>query len=142
MRFSVVIAVYNGSETIAEQLDALAEQDAARSVEVIVAEDRAGTPLVLVSDAVIHYRHRHRLRDLFKQTRGYGRGSARLQKRYGPLGLARTTPREAVVAWARLLARLPRLVTSSRERRAAWVVLLGWQLGRLEGSLRERVSAL
>jgi GT2 family glycosyltransferase len=100
-----------------------------------------GVPLQLAPDAVVYYRHRQRLTEIFRQSRGYGRESAGLLKRYRRLGMRGPSQRAALVAWAMLLPRLPRALRS-RERRAGWVSALGWRIGRLQGSLRWRVLAL
>jgi GT2 family glycosyltransferase len=99
-----------------------------------------GTPLQFVPAAVIHYRHRQRLREIFRQSRGYGRESARLLKLYRSHGM-RSSLTEAVRSWLFQLPRLP-LYLRSRERRAQWLSYLGFRLGRLEGSVQERFLAL
>jgi glycosyltransferase involved in cell wall biosynthesis len=100
-----------------------------------------GPSLRIAPDAVLHYRHRQRLAEIFRQSRGYGRESAGLLKRYRPLGMEGPSQRSSLVAWVLLLPRLPRSL-ASRERRAAWVSALGWRVGRLQGSVRWRVLAL
>lgn len=100
-----------------------------------------GTPLRIALAAVLHYRHRQGLSEIFRQSRGYGRESARLLKRYQHLGMQGPSQRSSLVGWALALPRLPRSL-ASRERRAAWVSALGWRIGRLQGSVRWRVRAL
>lgn len=100
-----------------------------------------GTPLRLVPAAVVHYRHRQHLAEVFRQSRGYGRESAQLLQRYRTHGMQRTSQVAALIDWALLLPRLP-LAIVSRERRADWASRLGWRIGRLDGSLRARVLAL
>jgi len=101
----------------------------------------AGTPLMLVDGALVHYRHRRSLAAIFRQSRGYGRGAARLWSKYGGRSWARPSQVEALCAWALLLPRLPRAMRT-QEARARWVSALGWRVGRLQGSIRWRVLAL
>jgi GT2 family glycosyltransferase len=101
----------------------------------------AGTPLVLVPNAVVHYRHRQTALGMYRQARGYGRANVRLYRDYRHLGLGRPTMARAVVSWALMPARLL-LALMARHGFANWMATLGWRLGRLEASIRYRVWAL
>jgi GT2 family glycosyltransferase len=101
----------------------------------------SGTPLQFVPAAVVHYRHRQRLNEIFRQSRGYGRESARLLKLYHSYGMQRSPQLRELASWLRLIARLP-FYLRARERRAQWASQLGVRLGRLEGSIRGRYLAL
>jgi GT2 family glycosyltransferase len=100
-----------------------------------------GTPLEFANDAVVHYRHRQGLSEIFRQSRGYGRGSARLLQRYRACGMPRSSQWASLLGWVLLLPRLPRAL-ASQEGRAGWMSALGWRIGHLQGSIRWRVLAL
>lgn len=97
----------------------------------------AGTPLVFVPDAVVRYRYRHRLRDLFQQSRAHGSDLPLLYRRYRSSGLRR---RVAVGAWPSALAALARARDKADLAKAT--VQLGYRFGTLEGSIRHRVLYL
>lgn len=101
----------------------------------------SGVPLVFVPAAVIHYRHRTSVLDIYRQSRGYALGHVQIYRDYRHLGLKRPSLVKAAVHWAltplRLLTALP-----SRRRFAEFMSRLGWRVGRVQGSLRYRVWAL
>jgi GT2 family glycosyltransferase len=101
----------------------------------------SGTPIHFVPVAVIHYRDRQCLGEIFRQFRGYGRAWATLLKQYSPYGMQRPSQLRAMAGWLLLVPRIP-LYLRTRERRALWVSQLGWKIGRLEGSVRGRLLAL
>jgi len=100
----------------------------------------SGVPLVLVDDAVVHYRHRTRALEMYRQARGYARGQVRLYGAYRHVGLGRPSALRAMVSW---LLTPVKLVPALRSRRsfALWMTRLGWRVGRLTASLRYRVWA-
>jgi glycosyltransferase involved in cell wall biosynthesis len=100
---------------------------------------QAGVQLVYVPEAIIHYRYRQRQGEIFRQARLYARERANLQKRYAPEW--RPFP------WKWPLRRWKPIVTAlatvgTRAGRARFLWLLGWQIGRFQGSLRYRVLAV
>jgi glycosyltransferase involved in cell wall biosynthesis len=101
----------------------------------------AGTPLVLVSNAVVHYRHRQTAMGMYRQARTYARANVRLYRDYRHLGLGRPPLTRAVASWALTPAKLFVALTA-RRRFATWMSGLGWRVGRLEASIRYRVWAL
>lgn len=101
----------------------------------------AGTPLVLVPDAIVHYRHRTGAMEMYRQARTYARANVRLYRDYRNLGLRRPPLAPAVVSWALTPVKFFVALTS-RQRFATWMARLGWRVGRLEGSLRYRVLAI
>jgi glycosyltransferase involved in cell wall biosynthesis len=101
----------------------------------------AGTPLVLVANAVVHYRHRQTALGMYRQARGYGSANVRLYRDYRHLGLGRPPMARAVGSWALMPARLL-LALTTRHRFANWMARLGWRQGRLQASIRYRVWAL
>jgi glycosyltransferase involved in cell wall biosynthesis len=100
---------------------------------------RAGAQLILLDDAVTHYRFRHDLGGVYRQARDYGSSEVRLYAKHRPLGLP-PAPRPLRKA-ARLWAATGRAFVQARTRGelgvAVW--LLGQRVGRLRGSLRSRV---
>ena len=101
----------------------------------------AGVPLVLVPNAVVHYRHRHTARDMYRQARAYAAANVRLYRDYRHLGLGRPPLGRAVASWALTPAKLL-LALTDRHRFAQWMSRLGWRVGRVEASIRYRVWAL
>jgi glycosyltransferase involved in cell wall biosynthesis len=101
----------------------------------------SGVPLVLVPDAVVHYRHRRGALAMYRQARGYAYGQVRLYRAYRHLGLGRPPLPHAAASW--VLTPL-KLVPALRSRRsfALWMARLGWRVGRLKASVRHRVWAL
>jgi GT2 family glycosyltransferase len=109
----------------------------------------AGTKLHFVPNATVHVRYRDKLSGIFHQARLWAEYNVLLSKRYQSYSADYTAwplwKRRLIVfipwimylkEWKRLLLRLPQL--RDRGGRAAWVWLLGWQLGRLNGSIRHR----
>jgi GT2 family glycosyltransferase len=101
----------------------------------------SGTPLYFARDAVVHYRDRTNPHDIFQQYRRFGRSWTILFKRYAPHGMQRPSQLRALASWCLLVAGLP-LYLTTRKRRAVWLSRFGWKVGRLEGSVHERVLAL
>jgi GT2 family glycosyltransferase len=100
----------------------------------------AGVKLHFVPDAVVHVRNRETLNGSFQQTRLWAQYQVLLYKRYRQLtGMKLERPWAAYFRrWKGLFWRLPQL--RNKEGRAAWFRSLGWQIGRLEGSLRHRIG--
>jgi GT2 family glycosyltransferase len=100
---------------------------------------RAGAQLILLEDAVTHYRFRHDLGGVYRQARDYGESEVRLYAKHRPLGLP--PARRPVWKAGRLWAATGRAFLQARTRGqigvAVW--LLGQRVGRARGSLRSRV---
>jgi glycosyltransferase involved in cell wall biosynthesis len=101
----------------------------------------AGIPLVLVPNAIVHYRHRDTAAEMYRQARAYGSANVRLYRDYRHLGLGRPSSTRAVVSWVLTPAKLV-LALTDRHRFAQWMSRLGWRVGRVEASIRYRVWAL
>jgi GT2 family glycosyltransferase len=100
----------------------------------------AGAKLVLADDAVVHYRYRTELGDIFRQAGAYAEGFAQLQRKYQPPGTwFRGAWKWPLRHWRPILRELPRVRDRGGRARLAW--LLGWQLGRFRGSVKYRVLA-
>jgi glycosyltransferase involved in cell wall biosynthesis len=96
----------------------------------------AGHTLHEAGSAVVHYRLRQSLRDLWNQAVGYGRSEVLLFVRYREYGLRRR-PAMALLhdAWW-LMSRLP--FAWAVGRRGAWIRRAGQFTGRLVGSAHQR----
>jgi O-antigen/teichoic acid export membrane protein/glycosyltransferase involved in cell wall biosynthesis len=100
-----------------------------------------GVELGTVQGAVYHYRFRDTIGGIFRQAYWYSEQNARVQRMY------RTRDAELPRRWTwpvknlpALLKALPGVVRKGGRARFAW--LLGWELGRLRGSIRHRVLAV
>jgi glycosyltransferase involved in cell wall biosynthesis len=100
----------------------------------------AGTPLVHVPDAVVHVRYRTRFREIYRQGRAYAWDNARLQARYSNGGPhAPDWWKWPLRHWLAIARAAIRAHDRGSRARLAWAV--GWQVGRVGGSLRYRVPA-
>ena len=94
-----------------------------------------------VPDAVVHYRYRQGLRDIWRQERRYGRYEAALFAKHRPPALptARRV-RRAAAGWLQVLRAVPG--AGAPAGRARLVTVVAAAVGRAEGSLRDRVLYL
>lgn len=99
-----------------------------------------GVRLVALPDAVVHVRHRDRVRALLRQARKYAEYDVALYKRYRPFGMPRISPKSGISAWIGLAVHA--LDVMHDERRARYLWDLGWRAGRLYGSLKYRTWGL
>lgn len=100
----------------------------------------AGTKLHFVSNAVVHYRCRDTLNDMYHQAYLWGEYHVLLYKKYRPLGMPQLPWQRGVKAWIYLLNSLPQV--RYKESRARWVRKFAHRLGRLQGCIKYRVLAL
>jgi glycosyltransferase involved in cell wall biosynthesis len=104
------------------------------------AQLRGGARIQFVPDALYYYRYRHSYAALLRQSANWGRDTVRLYKRFRAEGMPGRTFEVTAGDWLRALkVLLPRL---KRADRASAIVAGGYCLGRLDGSLRYRVSFL
>jgi GT2 family glycosyltransferase len=97
----------------------------------------AGFVLHEQPDAIVHYRMRQSLRDLWRQSVLYGAAEAHLYRKFAASGMPRRSAGAVVTDLWWILTRLP--FALPRARRGAWVRRAGTQWGRLVGSVRYRV---
>jgi O-antigen/teichoic acid export membrane protein/GT2 family glycosyltransferase len=100
-----------------------------------------GFELGTAEGAVYHYRFQDSLGAIFRQAYSYAEQNARVQRMYRSSGTTR--PRRwtwPVRNWPFLVSALPGAVHKGGRARLVWMV--GWELGRLRGSLRHRVLAV
>jgi glycosyltransferase involved in cell wall biosynthesis len=100
-----------------------------------------GGELRFVPEAVIHYRFRASAIALFHQMRRYKAAEAQLFVRYRSRGAKRQSARDALGRLWWLLSRSPYVVLGV-ERRTLWCSIAGTVIGRIQGSLRNRVIYL
>lgn len=100
----------------------------------------AGHRLTFVPDGVTHVRFRQATREIFGQARRYGAFNVVLYRRYQQHGMPKLHWKQGAKAWYSLFRRLPHLLDSTR--RAKWIRDLGWQLGRLEASVKCRTPVI
>jgi glycosyltransferase involved in cell wall biosynthesis len=110
-------------------------------VDFCVRAQMLGAEFVHVPHALIHYRFRHRWREIFAQARKYSIYGARLQRTLKPAearfpGVAKW----ALTGWRPVLRSVARAGRRDARARLAWQ--LGWLVGRLQGSARYRVLAV
>jgi len=97
----------------------------------------AGLPLQFVPEAVVHYRFRENLRQIFAQARTYGTAGPTLYKRYRAIGMTRRSWRIALRFHAGALLRLAR--ARSMADLAECAFLFGFRLGIVQGCYKNRV---
>ena len=102
----------------------------------------AGTNLHFVAQTAIYYRYPGRFSRMYSQMRGLGKNAALLYKRYQPLGMPELsqTWKTPVVILIKLLKTLLRI--RSKQDLAVWVRAFGFRIGRLQGSIKNRVMYL
>ena len=98
-----------------------------------------GVELHFVADAVVHYRFRDSLREIYVQGMNYGEHNVLLYKRYRERGMPKASWKRGVRAWIRLVRTAPDLLHP--EKRLRWIRQLGWRVGRLRGCFMYRVWA-
>jgi glycosyltransferase involved in cell wall biosynthesis len=103
---------------------------------------RAGATLHFEPRAVVAYRLKPTLRATFRQARSYGVGYVSLYTKHRVHGLPE--PKRVwlygALSWAGILRHLPWSASKIAVGRFLWQ--LGWKLGMLEGSIRNRVVLL
>jgi glycosyltransferase involved in cell wall biosynthesis len=90
--------------------------------------------------ALVYYRHRHDLREVWRQNLHYGMADVLLYKRYRAHGLRPRPLSQALRGFRGLLVRTPALMR--RGSRGLWLRDAGQRLGRLQGSVQERMLFL
>jgi glycosyltransferase involved in cell wall biosynthesis len=100
----------------------------------------AGYPAAFVPGAVLHYRYRHRLREVFQQELGYGAGEVVLYRKFRDKGLKRRSVAHILVDFARIVHAIGGLNTL--DGRARMLTLIGAGLGRIKGSIEFRTLYL
>ena len=97
----------------------------------------AGIELTFVPAAVVHYRHRGSMGELFRQARHYAKGNVELRRKHYPLGLPRERSPllQEVRRWLGLVRQA--ILIRNRSTLGKWCWDLGWRLGHV-GALSRR----
>jgi glycosyltransferase involved in cell wall biosynthesis len=90
------------------------------------------------SPAVVHYRHRATVRDVYRRMSNYGEGDALLYRDYRQYGARRREVRQVARSLFWLASRAP-FAGVNLTRRHVWFQSWGAQVGRIRGSIRYRV---
>lgn len=126
-------AVYEAIGPFDEDLPALED------TEFCFRAQLGGVGLVFEPSAVVSVRMRATLGGQYRQMRDYAEGQVGLLRRFRHRGMPPAPRLRGLVAWAWVPLRL--LTVHDRVSLIRWVVLLGWRVGRLRGSLRYRLLA-
>jgi glycosyltransferase involved in cell wall biosynthesis len=102
----------------------------------------AGTTLEFTPAAVIHIRLKQDLTGIFRQARKWGEYNVILYKRYRRYGMPKLSRTAWMKVWLRIARRLLGYRSMNLGQRAEFVWELAWRVGRLEGSVKNRVLAL
>jgi len=109
-------------------------------VDFCLRAHKAGIELVLVPDALLHYRYRSGWRSVFHQARVYAEQMALVQKRHEDRAARAPGRRPWILrGWKPVLACVGSAHRRAGRAKLAW--LLGWQVGRYVGSVKYRVLA-
>ena len=100
----------------------------------------AGYQPIPVPDAVLHYRYRSELGQIYRQQYSYGWGEVQLYRKYRHLGMPARSLRQVLGSYYRLAAALPGMVSKPGRQRVA--TMAGMVAGRLSGSLKLRLAYL
>lgn len=112
----------------------------AQDIEFSMRLWQAGIEIAFAPDAIVHYRYRSGVRDLWHQGLGFGRSRVLVARLLRDRGLPRPPRLAGWKSWAWLVVHLPDVRTSTG--RARWLWVAGNRVGHLEGSVRQRVLFL
>lgn len=99
-----------------------------------------GMEVVGLPDAIVHYRYRQSVRDLWRQGFTYGIGRVRIARLLRDEAKATPPKLGGWKSWAMLALTLPRTIT--QEGRARWVWIAANRSGHVLGSIRHRILML
>jgi O-antigen/teichoic acid export membrane protein/glycosyltransferase involved in cell wall biosynthesis len=118
------------------------EMTASEDIDYCWRLQEAGASVRFIPEAVVHYRLRSTLSDLYSQALRYGESWPAVYKKHRPRGLppAGRKPHRIAAEWARALRHLPLAYRKERRARLVWDV--GTRVGMVRGSLKHRVLLL
>jgi glycosyltransferase involved in cell wall biosynthesis len=99
-----------------------------------------GTSIHFVPEAVVQYRYRDTFGGIYRQAFNYAKYNVILYKRYRSLGMPKLPRRAGIKKWSPVFKGL--LGVRDKASYARWLWMFGWQMGRLQGSIKYRVYAL
>lgn len=100
----------------------------------------AGTELHFVPDAVVHYRYRPNLKELYRQRYLWAEYEVMLYKKYRQLGMPKLSWKRSVRSWLGLFIRLPQILYLGS--RSQWLANFACRWGRMQGSIKYKIWAL
>ena len=101
----------------------------------------AGTKLYFAPDAIVHYRLRHDLGNIYRQAKAFGKGNVAFYKKYEPVAHVKESWAQEVKAWFSLLRPKVLLSLWKKSSRARWLSRLGWQVGHVQGCITYAILA-
>ena len=102
--------------------------------------DLAGYEIGYIHEAVVHYRLRPSLSDLFRQQRSWASNRAQLYKEFGQQGfIARRSVLQAARSWAWIAVHVRDARSPEPSRRGRWARVAATSVGNLRGSIKHRV---
>jgi GT2 family glycosyltransferase len=114
---------------------------ASEDVELFWRAQLEGYEMGYAAGAAVHYRLPDSVRGLARQAFAYGRSHPRLYRDFTRFGMPRSAPRGVLRQWA-WLASHPLSIARGRGARGLWLSRLALRLGRLAGSIQNRVVYL
>lgn len=93
----------------------------------------AGIQLCFIPDIKIHYRVRHSLRAIYRQSRNWGEDNVLIRKRYG-VGMGKLELFKGIVGVVYSLFQLARV--RDKVDLARWMFSFGWQVGGIQGLMK------
>lgn len=112
--------------------------DTGEDIELSFRLWQAGLSLTYVPEAVVHYRYRTTMRELWNQSRGHARVAPVLERRVRDAGITLPGAGEGR-RWLWLVRHVGLL--TSRAGRARWVSVAGGRVGRIQGRRQARHEA-
>lgn len=100
----------------------------------------AGFKLQFLPHAVVHYRHRSKMKDMFFQAFKDGQAQVQLYKKYRSHGMPWNTLWNGIRSWIFMAIKTP--IFKKKVDTAMWLIDLGFLSGRLLGSIRYRIAAI
>ncbi len=100
----------------------------------------AGIELVYVPAALVHYRYRRSMNELWRQAVSYGRAAPGIARRLSDAGRPTPSRWRGSRNWLWLVRKVPSV--RRRSGRARWLVVAGGCVGRIRGSVRYRYLLL
>ncbi|MGH3801946.1 MAG: glycosyltransferase family 2 protein, partial [Pseudonocardiaceae bacterium] len=101
----------------------------------------AGYEVGFAPDAVVHYRLRSNISGMARQYYIYGKTHTMLYRDFATAGMPRLTLAELCREWGWLARHVPNLYRS-RAQRAVWLTRFALRIGRIVGSMQNRVVYL
>jgi len=103
-----------------------------------------GVKLEFVPDAVIHIRFRTNIKGIFRQALSYAEYNVKIYKKYMAIDMPQIDRKRGLIDLLKFIIRfvlnIPRI--RNKEAVALWAWKLGWNIGRIKGSVKYKVFAI